>query len=96
MINNLHSIYLAAKNLKLVFLVKENLKKCINFEEQKGTKYIRGNVYFAVVDFGGTWATFEPKLEKNFLYFRKLIFLALRLKTFLFSQKKTFFLYLGK
>ena len=95
MINNLHSIYLAAKNLKLVFLVKENLKKCINFEERKGTKYIRGNVYFAVVDFEGTWATFKAKLEKNFLYFRKLTFLALRLKTFLFSQKK-FFLYLGK
>ena len=27
---------------KLQFSRKENLKKCTNFEEQKGTKYIRG------------------------------------------------------
>ena len=25
---------------------KENLKKCITFEEQKGTRYIQGNIYF--------------------------------------------------
>ena len=30
---------------KLQFSRKENLKKCTNFEEQKGTRYIRGNVY---------------------------------------------------
>ena len=96
MINNLHSIYLAAKNLKLVFLVKENLKKCINFEERKGTKYIRGNVYFAVVDFGGTWATFEPKLEKKFLIFPEINLSGLKIKNFPIFSKKTFFLYLGK
>ena len=28
---------------------KENLKKCSSFEEQKGTRYIRGNVYFALL-----------------------------------------------
>ena len=28
---------------------EENLKKCSSFEEQKGTKYIRGNVYFGKV-----------------------------------------------
>ena len=27
---------------KLRFSQKENLKKCTNFEEQKGTRYIRG------------------------------------------------------
>ena len=31
--------------LKLRFSQKENLKKCTNFEEQKGTRYIQGNVY---------------------------------------------------
>ena len=28
---------------------KENLKKCTIFEEQKGTRYIRGNVYFGIL-----------------------------------------------
>ena len=27
---------------------KENLKKCTSFEEQKGTRCIRENVYFAI------------------------------------------------
>ena len=30
---------------------KENLKKCSNFEEQKGTRYIWGNVYFDIIVF---------------------------------------------
>ena len=30
---------------------KENLKKCTNFEEQKGVKYIWGNVYFDIIVF---------------------------------------------
>ena len=29
----------------------ENLKKCTAFEEQKRTKYIRGNVYFGIIVF---------------------------------------------
>ena len=33
---------------KLRFSRKENLKKCTNFEEQKGTRYIRGNVYISI------------------------------------------------
>ena len=36
---------------KLRFSRKENLKKCTNFEEQKGTRYIRGNVYFGIIVF---------------------------------------------
>ena len=28
---------------------KENLKKCTNFEEQKDTRYIQGNVYLALL-----------------------------------------------
>ena len=31
------------------FSGKENLKKCTSFEEQKGTSYIRGNVYFGIL-----------------------------------------------
>ena len=30
---------------------KENLKKGISFEEQKGTRYIRGNVHFGIIIF---------------------------------------------
>ena len=30
---------------------KENLKKCTSFEEQKGTRHIRGNVYFGIIVF---------------------------------------------
>ena len=33
---------------KLRFSRKENLKKCTNFEEQKGTRYIRGNIYISI------------------------------------------------
>ena len=36
---------------KLQFYRKENLKKCTTFEEQKGTRYIRGNVYFGIIVF---------------------------------------------
>ena len=34
---------------KLRFYRKENLKKCTRFEEQKGAKYIWGNVYFSLL-----------------------------------------------
>ena len=34
---------------KLRFSPKESLKKCPNLEEQKGTSYIRGNVYTSFV-----------------------------------------------
>ena len=33
------------------FSRKENLKKCTSFEEQKGTKYIKENVYFGIIIF---------------------------------------------
>ena len=33
---------------KLRFSRKGNLKKCTNFEEQKGTRYIGENVYFGI------------------------------------------------
>ena len=36
---------------KLQFYREENLKKCTTFEEQKGTRYIRGNVYFGIIVF---------------------------------------------
>ena len=36
---------------KLRFSWKENLKKCISFEEQKGPRYIRGNFYFGIIVF---------------------------------------------
>ena len=37
--------------LKLRFSRKENLKKCTNFEEQKGTRYIWENVYAGIIVF---------------------------------------------
>ena len=33
------------------FSQKENLKKCTNFKEQKGTRDTRGNVYFRIIVF---------------------------------------------
>ena len=36
---------------KFRFYRKENLKNCTTFEEQKGTRYIRGNVYFGIIVF---------------------------------------------
>ena len=36
---------------KLQFYREENLKKCTIFEEQIGTKYIRGIVYFSIIVF---------------------------------------------
>ena len=36
---------------KLRFSRKENLKKCTSSEEQKGTRYIRENVYFVMMIF---------------------------------------------
>ena len=43
----LSSIYYREKLTfsKLRFSRKENLKKCTSFEEQKGTRYIRENVF---------------------------------------------------
>ena len=32
------------------FQVKKNLKKFTNFEQQKGTRYIRGNVYSEIIN----------------------------------------------
>ena len=37
--------------LKIQFYREENLKKCTTFEEQKGTRYICGNVYFGIIVF---------------------------------------------
>ena len=34
---------------KLQFSRKENLKKCTNFDKQKGTKYIWGNIYIGII-----------------------------------------------
>ena len=39
-------IYSSSAKLRTRFSWKENSKKCTSFEEQKGTRYIRGNVYF--------------------------------------------------
>ena len=36
---------------KLPFSRKEILKKCANFEEKKGTRYIRGKVYVGIIVF---------------------------------------------
>ena len=44
-------LLLRKTDVLLWFYRKENLKTCTTFEEQKGTKYIRGNVYFGTVVF---------------------------------------------
>ena len=48
------NIYYWEKNWlfsKLRFSRKENLKKCTNFEEQIGTRYIRRNIYIGIIVF---------------------------------------------
>ena len=36
---------------KLRFYPTENLRKYTSFEEEQGTRYIRGNVYFGIIEF---------------------------------------------
>ena len=38
--------------LKTSIFSKRKIKECTRFEEQKGTRYIRANVYFAIIVFG--------------------------------------------
>ena len=51
--NGMSSIYYWKKLTfsKHRFSWKENLKKCTNFEEQKSTNYIRGNLYIGITVF---------------------------------------------
>ena len=37
--------------LKTLISSEKDLKKCTAFEEQNGTRYIRGNVYFGIIVF---------------------------------------------
>ena len=60
---------------KCRFSQKEILKKCTSFEEQKGAKYIRGNVYFGIIIFNCLLST---KLCLRFI----LICFARKLKGF--------------
>ena len=47
------NIYFTIKktDVKLHLYGEENMKKCTTFEEEKGTRYIRGNVYFGIIVF---------------------------------------------
>ena len=47
---------------------KENLKKCTSFEEQKGTRYIWGNVYFDIIVFS-CFSSTKPCLKIYFNLF---------------------------
>ena len=57
---------------KIRFSQKENLKKCTSFEEQKGTRYIRGNVYFGIIVFSSLSST-KPCLRFLLIYFAREI-----------------------
>ena len=54
---------------KLRFSLKENLKKCTSFEEQKGARYIWGNVYFGIIVFSCFLST-KPCLR--FIFAREI------------------------
>ena len=43
--------FLKTDILKTSILLEGNLKTCTTFKEQKGTKYILGNVYFGIIVF---------------------------------------------
>ena len=57
---------------KTRFSRKENLKKCTRFEEQKGTRYIWGNVYFDIIIFSSLSST-KPCLEFLLICFAREI-----------------------
>ena len=46
-----------SSKLKTCFSQKENLKKCTGFEEQKGTRYVWGNVCFDFIDLSSLSST---------------------------------------
>ena len=59
----LFTFYLSSSaKLKTCFSWEENLKKCISFEKQKGTKYIQENIYFEIIVFSSLFST-KPSLE---------------------------------
>ena len=57
---------------KLRFSPKEKLRKCTNFEKQKGTRYIRGNVYICIIVFSCVSPT-KPCLRFLLNYFLREI-----------------------
>ena len=61
--------------LKILIFSERNLKKCTSFEEQKGTRYIWGNICFGIIVFSCLLST---KLCLRFL----LICFARELKDF--------------
>ena len=46
-----HLILRNTEVLKTLISSEKDLKKCTAFEEQNGTRYIRGNVYFGIIVF---------------------------------------------
>ena len=48
------------------------MKKCTSFEEQKSTRYIRGNVYFGLIVFSCFWST-KPCLKFLLICFAREI-----------------------
>ena len=60
----------SSAKLKTRFSVKENLKKCTSFEDQKG--YIRGNVYFYIIIFC-SHSSSKPCLQVFLLCFAREI-----------------------
>ena len=61
--NRIFTFHLSySAKLKTRFSRSENMKKCTSLKEQKGTRYIRGNVYFNIIVFSCLSYT-KPCLE---------------------------------
>ena len=43
--------HLLLRKTNILKTCRKNLKKCTNFEEQKGTRYIREKIYFGIIIF---------------------------------------------
>ena len=50
---------------------KENFKECTSFEEQKGTRYIRRNVYFGIIIVFSCLSSTKPCLRFLLIYFAR-------------------------
>ena len=57
---------------QICYTRKENLKKCTSFEEQKSTRYIRGNVYLGITVFSCLLST-NPYLRFLLICFARVI-----------------------
>ena len=80
--------------------MKENLKKCTSFEERKGTRYVRGKVYFVIVLYTKVYFVYKTISQISFNLFCsgdiRLLSEFLRKWGWFQGQNESFLKYLGQ